>query len=245
MQIWPAIDLRGGMCVRLKQGDYNRETIFSDNPAIMAAKWRDAGTRYLHLVDLDGARDGEIAERGSPNTAVVEQILKETDLECQLGGGVRSEATIERWLKLGLKRVIVGTRALREPDWFVRMAEKFPKQLVLGVDARDGMVATDGWLKTSDTSAVALVQQIAAATQQVAAIVYTDIAKDGMMSGPNFQQLAEMRSATSIPVVASGGVSTLQDLEQLAAAGTHAAIIGRALYDGSLDLAEAIQHFQQ
>lgn len=236
MQIWPAIDLRGGKCVRLQQGDYDRETIFSDDPTIMAAKWKEAGTKYLHLVDLDGAKDGS-----QVNGSVIQRIVQETGLICQVGGGVRSEDTIQRLLDLGLARVIIGTRALKEPEWFVAMADKYPRKLVLGIDARDGMVATDGWLETSSTPAVELAQQIAAKTSDVAAIVYTDIARDGMLAGPNFEQLTQMQSATSIPVVASGGVTTIDDVRQLSEQETHAAIIGRAIYDGQLDLTAALE----
>ncbi|MEM7474090.1 MAG: 1-(5-phosphoribosyl)-5-[(5-phosphoribosylamino)methylideneamino]imidazole-4-carboxamide isomerase [Planctomycetota bacterium] len=235
MQIWPAIDLLGGKCVRLQQGDYDRETVFSDDPAEMAQRWKDAGTKYLHLVDLDGAKDGS-----QVNGEVIRRIVETTGLICQVGGGIRSEETIARLLDLGLNRVIVGTRALREPEWFVEMADKYPNQLVLGIDARDGMVATDGWLETSSTKAVSLAQDIAAKTSNVAAIVYTDIARDGMLAGPNFEQLEEMKSATSIPVVASGGVTTLDDVRQLTSTDTHAAIIGRAIYDGNMDLGEAL-----
>lgn len=236
MEIWPAIDLLGGKCVRLQQGDYQRETVFADDPTEMAAKWKDAGTKYLHLVDLDGAKDG------SPvNSEVIQRIVEQTGLKCQVGGGVRSEETIVRLLDLGLERVILGSKALREPKWFAAMANKYPGKLVLGIDARDGMVATDGWLETSSTPAVQFAQQIADMTNNVAAIVYTDIAKDGMLEGPNFDQLAEMRDASAIPVVASGGVTTLNDVKQLAASKTHAAIIGRAIYDGHLDLAEVLQ----
>ncbi len=240
MQIWPAIDLRGGKCVRLQQGDYNRETVFADEPATMAAKWQEAGTRYLHLVDLDGARDGS-----QVNQEPIRRIVQETGLTCQVGGGVRDEETIRRLLDLGLERVIVGTRALRDPSWFAAMSEKYPRRLVLGIDARDGMVATDGWLETSTTPATELAQHIATLSQNVAAIVYTDIARDGMLSGPNFSQLAEMQTATSIPVVASGGVTTLDDIDQLSKMNTHAAILGRALYEGQLDLAEVLARCPQ
>lgn len=240
MQIWPAIDLLGGKCVRLQQGDYQRETVFSDDPTTMATRWKEAGTKYLHLVDLDGAKDGS-----QVNGDVIRRIVQETGLICQVGGGVRDEATIARLLELGLHRVIVGTRALRDPDWFTQMADRYAGQLVLGIDARDGKVATDGWLETSTTPAVDLARQIAKKTSQVAAIVYTDIARDGMLSGPNFEQLAEMQAATDVPVVASGGVTTLSDIEKLAAMPTHAAIIGRALYDGHLDLQEVLQRCPQ
>ncbi len=240
MQIWPAIDLLGGKCVRLQQGDYQRETVFSNDPTSMAAKWKEAGTKYLHLVDLDGARDGS-----QVNGEVIRRIVTETGLICQVGGGVRDEPTIERLLSLGLSRVIVGTRALRDPEWFATMATKYPQQLVLGIDARNGMVATDGWLETSTTPAVELARHIAGMTSDIAAIVYTDIARDGMLSGPNFEQLAEMQAATTIPVVASGGVTTLADIEQLKSMHSPAAILGRAIYEGQLDLAEVLRRCPQ
>jgi phosphoribosylformimino-5-aminoimidazole carboxamide ribotide isomerase len=240
VEIWPAIDLLGGCCVRLQQGDYERETVFSKDPVEMAMRWKEAGTKYLHLVDLDGAKDGS-----QVNGDVIQRVVQETGLVCQVGGGVRSEDTIRRLLDLGLRRVIVGTRALKEPRWFVEMADKYPDQLVLGIDARNGMVATEGWLETSSTTAIELAQSITEQSSQVAAIVYTDIAKDGMLAGPNFEQLAEMRAATSIPIVASGGVTTLADVNRLAEEGTHAAIIGRAIYDGNLDLHEVLQQHPQ
>jgi phosphoribosylformimino-5-aminoimidazole carboxamide ribotide isomerase len=236
MQIWPAIDLLGGKCVRLQQGDYQRETVFADDPTSMAVKWKAAGTKYLHLVDLDGAKDGS-----QVNGNAIQQIVQTTGLICQVGGGVRSEETIQRLLELGLARVIVGTRALRDPAWFAHMADQHPNQLVLGIDARDGMVATDGWLETSATSAVELAQHVERLTQQVAAIVYTDIARDGMLAGPNFDQLAEMQSATSIPIVCSGGVTSMADIRRLVEMKTHAAIVGRALYEGQLDLSEVLE----
>ncbi len=235
MQIWPAIDLLGGKCVRLQQGDYQRETIFADDPSTMAAKWKAAGTKYLHLVDLDGAKDGS-----QVNGEAIRRIVNQTGLICQVGGGVRSEETIARLLDLGLSRVIVGTRALRDPEWFSQMADRYPQRLVLGIDARDGLVATDGWLSTSTTSAVSLANQIESLTENVAAIVYTDIARDGMLAGPNFEQLAEMQSATSIPVVCSGGVTSMDDIQRLLEMRTHAAIVGRAIYEGQLDLAAVL-----
>lgn len=235
MQIWPAIDLLGGKCVRLQQGDYNRETIFADDPTLMATQWKEAGTKYLHLVDLDGAKDGS-----QVNGDVIGRIVQQSGLVCQVGGGVRSEETIARLLELGLARVIVGTRALKDPEWFAAMADKYPQQLVLGIDARDGMVATDGWLETSTTSAATLAKHVEELTSNVAAIVYTDIARDGMLAGPNFEQLADMQQATAIPVVCSGGVTTMDDIERLLKMQTHAAIVGRAIYDGHLDLASVL-----
>ncbi len=236
MQIWPAIDLLGGKCVRLQQGDYNRETVFAEDPLTMAMKWRDSGTQYLHLVDLDGAKNGS-----QINQDCIRRIVSETGLICQVGGGVRSEETIDRLLELGLQRVIVGTRALREPAWFAAMADKYPQKLVLGIDARDGKVATDGWLETSGTTAIDLAQQIAGMTKQVAAIIYTDIARDGMLTGPNFAQYEQMQQATSIPVIASGGVATLEDIVRLRDMKAHGCIVGRALYEGRVTLEEVLQ----
>lgn len=240
MQIWPAIDLLGGKCVRLQQGDYQRETVFADDPVVVAHRWKQAGTKYLHIVDLDGAKDGS-----QINGQAIERIVQETGLICQVGGGVRDEATIERLLKLGLQRVIVGTRALREPLWFAQMANKYKGRLVLGIDARNGMVATHGWLNTSTTSAIELAQLVAANSDEVAAIVYTDIAKDGMLAGPNFEQLAQMQEASWIPVVCSGGVTSIEDIQRLLEMKCHAAIVGRALYEDKLDLSEVLQRCPQ
>ncbi|OHB80456.1 MAG: 1-(5-phosphoribosyl)-5-[(5-phosphoribosylamino)methylideneamino]imidazole-4-carboxamide isomerase, partial [Planctomycetes bacterium RBG_16_64_12] len=188
MEIWPAIDLRGGKCVRLRQGDYDRETVFGDDPAAMARHWVELGAERLHLVDLDGAREGRPG-----NLAGVTAILQAVDVACELGGGIRSEEVIGQLLQLGLRRLVVGTRALKEPDWFRRMCRKFPDRLVLGIDARGGRVATDGWRETSDMAAVDLARQFAG--EPLAAIVYTDIASDGMMVGPNVAAMAEMQAA--------------------------------------------------
>lgn len=236
MQIWPAIDLLGGKCVRLQQGDYLRETVFADDPVQMAHQWVNAGARCLHLVDLDGAKSGS-----QINQPAIRGIVAETGVPCQVGGGVRDERTIETLLDMGLARVIIGTRALREPAWFADMSHKYPKQLVLGIDARNGMVATDGWLETSQTPAIALAQKVAAMTDQIPAIVYTDIARDGMLSGPNFDQLEQMQRSTCIPIIASGGVTTLEDIDRLVSMKTHACIVGRALYEGRLNLAETLR----
>ncbi len=236
MQVWPAIDLLGGKCVRLQQGDYSRETVFSDDPVSVAHHWRNLGATCLHLVDLDGAKSGSLI-----NQPAIRGIVTETGLTCQVGGGVRDQETIDRLLYLGVTRVIVGTRALREPQWFAEMTRLYPKQLVLGIDARDGMVATDGWLETSSISATALAQRIETLTDLVAAIVYTDIAKDGMLSGPNYEQLAQMQRCSAFPVIASGGVTTLDDIDQLVEMKTHGCIVGRSLYEGWLQLPDALR----
>jgi phosphoribosylformimino-5-aminoimidazole carboxamide ribotide isomerase len=233
MQIWPAIDLRGGKCVRLQQGDYKRETVFGDDPAAMARRWVDEGAEYLHLVDLDGARDGT-----SANKAAVAAILAAVDIPCELGGGVRDEATIKSWLDAGLYRLVIGTKALKEPDWFREMCRTYPQQLVLGIDARNGRVATDGWLDVSDVSATDMAKQYA--DEPLAAIVYTDIAKDGMMAGTNLPAMLEMKEAVDIPVIASGGVTNVEDVRQLARMDMAGCIIGRALYERTLTIADAV-----
>jgi phosphoribosylformimino-5-aminoimidazole carboxamide ribotide isomerase len=233
MQLWPAIDLLGGRCVRLQQGDYARETVFSDDPASVAACFERDGARHLHLVDLDGARSGK-----PMNLDAVRNILAAVDMECELGGGIRDEATIEMLLNLGLSRVVLGTSALKQPEWFRDMIAKYPGKLVLGIDARDGFVATHGWLETSSVLAVEFVQLFA--NDPLAAIIYTDIATDGMLQGPNVEAMREMQASVRLPVVASGGVTTAQDVADLAAAGLHSAIIGRALYAGTLTLKDAL-----
>jgi phosphoribosylformimino-5-aminoimidazole carboxamide ribotide isomerase len=233
MQIWPAIDLRGGKCVRLQQGDYDRETVFGDDPAAMARQWVDAGAEYLHLVDLDGARAGFVE-----NWAAIESIVAAAKIPCELGGGVRDEETIARALDLGLERVVIGTLAVKEPEWFRQMCRAFPGRLALGLDARHGMVATEGWLKTSRVSAVELAQQLA--REPIAAVIYTDIETDGMLAGPNLAALAEMVAAVDLPVIASGGITTADDVARLAALPVAGCIIGRALYEGSLSLKDAL-----
>jgi len=233
MEIWPAIDIRDGKCVRLAQGDYGRETIFGDDPAAMARRWVDDGAQFLHLVDLDGARDAAPANREA-----VAAIVAAIDVPCELGGGVRDEATIRSLLDLGLSRLVLGTRALKEPEWFRQMSRQFPRQLVLGIDARDGRVSTDGWLETSETEATELARQLAG--EPIAAIVYTDIATDGMMAGPNVPAMEAMRQAVDCPVIASGGVTTIDDVRRLAQAQMAGCIIGRALYEGTITIRDAL-----
>jgi len=233
MQIWPAIDLRGGKCVRLRQGDYNRETIFGDDPAAMARHWVDKGAECLHLVDLDGARNGRPANLDS-----VRAILAAANVPCELGGGIRDEETIGRLLELRLDRLVIGTKALADPDWLRGVCRRFPKRLVLGIDARDGRVATDGWLEVSEMGAVELARQFDG--EPLAALIYTDIATDGMLAGPNVAAMAEMQAAVKLPVIASGGVSRSSDVAALAAVPVAGCIIGRALYEGTLNLADAL-----
>ncbi len=234
VQIWPAIDLRAGKCVRLRQGDYSRETVFSEDPASMARHWVELGAECLHLVDLDGARSGQPA-----NVASIEAIVAAVGVPCQLGGGIRTEETIQRMLAIGVARLVVGTQALRQPEWFRRMCDRFPGKLVLGIDARQGRVATEGWRQTSEVPALELARRYE--SLPLAAIVYTDIAADGMLAGPNLSAMAEMQRAVRLPVIASGGVTTLADVARLAAIPMAGCIIGRALYEGTLTLPEAIR----
>lgn len=242
MEIIPAIDLRGGKCVRLRQGDYTRETVFGDDPADMALRWKRDGATRLHLVDLDGAKAGR-----PMNVDAIRSIVQKTGLPCQLGGGLRDEAAMGLMLDdVGIERVIVGTQALKAPDWFREMSVRFPQRLVLGIDARNSLVATEGWLDVSHTPALDLARGYA--QLPIAAIIYTNIANDGMMSGVDAGTIDDLcrLSDLGVPVIASGGVTTVADVENLVrAAKTHphlcGAIVGRALYEGTLTLPEAIQ----
>jgi len=241
MQILPAIDLRDGRCVRLRQGDYSQETVFSDDPVEMARRWVDDGAERLHLVDLDGARDGRPAHHD-----VVSRIVAAVGVPCQLGGGIRDEQAVREMLDdVGLDRVIVGTQALRQPDWFRDMAERFPGRVALGLDARDSHVATDGWLNVSAVSAIELARGYAGLP--LAAVIYTNIANDGMMAGIDEGTLGDLVALADLglPVIASGGVTTIDDVHRLAeTAQQHpnliGAIIGRALYEGTLTVGEAV-----
>jgi len=232
MQVIPAIDLRGGRCVRLQQGDYDRESVFGDDPAAIAEKWAGQGAGRIHLVDLDGAKIGKPV-----NVEAVREILARVDVPCQLGGGVRDEETVAAWLGAGIERVIVGTKALKDPDWFRRICAAYPHRVVLGLDARDGLVATDGWLDVSSVEAAALAEQFD--DLPMGGVVYTDISRDGMLQGPNLEATGALARRLKTPVIASGGVGTLEDIAHLAALPIAACIVGRALYDGRFRLDEA------
>lgn len=241
MQILPAIDLRGGRCVRLRQGDYAQETVFGDDPAAMAARWVAQGAQRLHLVDLDGAKAGRPV-----NLDAVRAIVQTAGVPCQLGGGVRDEPAIRLLLEeVGVERVIVGTQALKQPDWFRDMTAAFPGRICLGLDARNGLVATEGWLDVSRTSALDLAKQYAGL--DLAALIYTNIANDGMLQGVDEPTIADMLALAGLgfPVIASGGVTTVDDVRRLAAASAAqprlvGAIVGRAIYEGTLNLRDAI-----
>lgn len=236
MEIWPAIDLREGKPVRLRQGDYDQQTVFGNDPVTFAKRWQSAGARRLHLVDLDAARGDD----STLNRDAVARIVQATGLPCQMGGGVRDQQAIDALLDSGLARLVVGSAALKQPEWFAEMCDAFPGRLAAGIDARDGMVATDGWLETSTTPAAELAQDLRNRTENISAIIYTDIARDGMMRGPNFDDLAHMMEATDVPLVASGGVTTLDDVRRLVQMEMPAAIVGRSIYDGVMKLEEVL-----
>ena len=235
MILYPAIDLKDGQCVRLLRGEMDKATVFSDDPAAQARAFQDAGCEWLHLVDLNGAFAGQPV-----NAAAVEAILAAVDVPAQLGGGIRDMATIEGLLGKGLERVILGTVAVEDPALVRQAAAAFPGRVAVGIDARDGMVATKGWAEKTDVNAIDLARSFEDAG--VAAIVYTDINRDGAMAGPNVAATAALARAVAIPVIASGGVSSLTDLKALKDCGAplNGAISGRALYDGALDLGHAI-----
>jgi phosphoribosylformimino-5-aminoimidazole carboxamide ribotide isomerase len=236
MILFPAIDLKDGQCVRLKLGDMNQATVFNDDPAAQAKSFEDQGFEYLHVVDLNGAFAGE-----SVNGAAVEAILRGVKFPVQLGGGIRSIAHIEAWLARGLSRVILGTVAVRDPALVREAARKFPGKVAVGIDARGGKVAVEGWAETSELSAIELGQRFEGAG--VAAIIYTDIDRDGVLKGINWPSTLELAQAVSIPVIASGGLASIDDIRSMTEPQyriLEGAISGRALYDGRIDSREAL-----
>jgi len=232
MEVIPAIDIRGGRCVRLRQGDYDAETVFDEDPVAAARRWVEAGAGRLHVVDLDGAKAGEPL-----NLGLVERIAA-LGVPTQVGGGIRSAETVNRYLGAGLARVVLGTSAVRDPSLVEGLAREFGEAIVVSIDARDGRVATDGWTSTSEMDAVELAQNLAGAG--VRRLVYTDIARDGMLDAPNYEAVARVVQAAPVPVIAAGGMAAVSQLAPLAATGVEAVIIGRALYDGRVDLREAL-----
>ncbi len=236
MLIIPAIDLKDGKCVRLRQGRMDDDTVFSDDPVSMAKRWVDAGARRLHLVDLNGAFEGEPV-----NGDVVRAITQAfPSLPVQVGGGIRDAETIDAYLNTGVEYCIIGTKAVREPEFVDQACEQFPGHIIVGIDAREGMVAVEGWAEVSDVMAVDLARRFENAG--VSAIVYTDISRDGMMLGVNAEATAALAESISIPVVASGGITNMDDIHRLlkvAESGIDSAITGRAIYEGTLDFAEA------
>ncbi len=236
MILFPAIDLKNGQCVRLRQGDMEQATVFNDDPAAQAAAFQAQGFKWLHVVDLDGAFAGK-----PMNAAAVEAILARVAFPVQLGGGIRDMRTVEGWLSKGIRRVIIGTAAVRDPAFVREAAKAFPGQVAVGIDARDGFVAVEGWAEASTLSADELGKRFEDAG--VAAIVYTDIARDGMLQGVNWDGTIALAKALTIPVIASGGLASMADIERLVApdaAILEGAITGRALYDGRIDPAQAL-----
>lgn len=242
MLLIPAIDLKDGQCVRLRQGRMQDDTVFSSDPVAVAQKWANLGAKRLHLVDLNGAF------AGSPqNRAIIEQICQALpQLPIQIGGGIRDLATIEAYLAAGIRYTIIGSQAVRDPEFVRAACQQFPDTIIIGIDAKDGKVATDGWASVSELSALELGQQLADCG--VAAIIYTDISRDGMLSGVNVQATEALAKALPIPVIASGGVASLEDIKnlyQVRQSGVIGSILGRALYEGTLDLTQAQAWLEQ
>lgn len=238
MQLYPAIDIKGGKCVRLTQGLFDNVKVYSDTPADMARLWRDQGATFLHLVDLDGALAGR-----SVNEDVIRSIVEAVDIPVEIGGGIRSEEAVRHMLELGVARVIIGTKAVERPAFMRELVDTFgPDRIVAGVDAKDGLVAVQGWESLSSVTAKELCMQMR--EFGIRHVVYTDISRDGMLNGPNVEATRQLTEATGIDVIASGGVSSMEDLRSLHEAGIKGAIIGKALYEKRVDLREAIEAFQ-
>lgn len=233
MIIYPAVDVKDGKCVRLSQGKFNNVTVYSDDPVEMAFKWERLGAQYLHVVDLDGARTGQ-----PQNIAAISDMAVRLGIPVQLGGGIRSIETIEIILCKGIQRVILGTSAVKDTNLVKTALKTFENNIAIGIDARDGIVAIEGWAKTSEFTAVGFAKKMEDLGAKT--IIYTDISKDGMLLGPNLKAMEEMVKAVGIDIIASGGVSTVEDVKALKNIGVAGAIIGKALYTGDIDLAEAI-----
>jgi phosphoribosylformimino-5-aminoimidazole carboxamide ribotide isomerase len=237
MDVIPAIDLLAGRCVRLYQGDYERSQVFSENPVDVAQQWVDQGAAKLHVVDLDGAKAGKLV-----NLAAIEAIVQAVSVPIQVGGGLRDQSSVQQLFNLGVQCAILGTVAVEQPQLVQQLSSEFPGQIIVGIDARNGLVATRGWLETSQVLATQLAVQMA--ELGAAAIIYTDIHRDGTLSGPNLEALRELASVINIPVIASGGVSSVTDLLSLLALepqGVTGVIVGRALYTGDISLTEALR----
>lgn len=234
LEVIPAIDLRGGQCVRLYQGDYAKETVYSDDPGAMARQWAELGAPRLHVVDLDGARAGEPV-----NLDALRSILSAVSIPVQVGGGVRTAETVARLLDLGVQRVVLGTAAVRDPELTAAVCARYGDAIIIGVDAREGMVAVAGWIETASTMATELIPRMEAAGAR--RFIYTDIGRDGTLHGPNLDQLREVAACcTSAQVIASGGVARVTDIAAVRALGVEGVIVGKALYDGAVDLRAAL-----
>lgn len=234
MIIYPAVDIKDSMCVRLIQGKFDEVTVFSENPVDVALNWERMGAEYLHVVDLDGARMGEPV-----NLSVVSNMAVTLGIPLQLGGGIRTIETIELMLCKGVSRVILGTSAVSNPEFVAEALENFEANIAIGIDARDGMVAVEGWAKTSDFTAIGFAKKMEELGAKT--IIYTDISRDGMLNGPNLKAMEEMTKAVGVNIIASGGVSKIQDIKDLKNIGVAGVIIGKALYTGDINLEEALQ----
>jgi phosphoribosylformimino-5-aminoimidazole carboxamide ribotide isomerase len=234
MIIYPAVDVREGKCVRLTQGEFNKETVYSDNPVEMALRWEKMGAQYLHVVDLDGARTGK-----AQNIAVISEMAVKMGIPVQLGGGIRTIEMIETILCKGIERVILGTSAVKDPELVKRAVKTFENNVVIGIDAKDGMVAIEGWEQTSEFKAIDFARKMEELGAKT--IIYTDISRDGMLNGPNLKAMEEMVKAVKIDIIASGGVGKLEDIKNLKEVGVSGVIVGRALYTGDVDLKQAIE----
>ncbi len=234
MRLYPAIDMIDGQCVRLIQGDYRKKTTFSEDPLAVALRWQEEGGEFIHLVDLDGAKNGEM-----PNFDIICTIAKELRIPIEVGGGIRDMRAVEKYLEHGVNRVILGTAAIKNPEFVKEAVKEYGHRIVVGIDAKDGMVAVSGWEEVSQVSALSLAKRME--QLGVATLIYTDIATDGMLKGPNITAMQEMAEYVTIDVVASGGVSSLKDLEKLTQTGVEGAIIGKALYTGHIQLGEAVE----
>ncbi len=234
MEIIPAIDLKGGKCVRLYQGDYSQETVFSEEPTEIARRWQSLGARRLHIVDLDGAAKGELC-----HASLIAEIARAVHIPLQLGGGLRRIEAIARALELGVARAILGTVAIEDHALIQDACRRFGNRIIVSIDARDGYVAIHGWQERTAVTAIELVERMA--SLGVGRFIYTDIARDGTLTEPNFGAVAELVAKTSLPIIASGGISSLEHIKKLAQLGVEGAIVGRALYTGDLDLRQALR----
>ncbi len=233
MIIFPAIDIRGGKCVRLEQGDYHKETVYGNSPVQMAKRWQEKGAKYIHIVDLDGAKSGV-----SQNAQAIKAIAEVLNVPIQVGGGIRSLEVIEQYISFGVARVIIGTAAIDDPNFLREATKKYTKQIAVSLDARNGRLATDGWTDTSTVRALDILPTLE--SMGVETIVYTDIAKDGMLQGPNIDELTTIDQATSMDVIASGGVTTKEDVATLKQLDLYGAIVGKALYDGKIKFEQIV-----
>ena len=234
MFIFPAIDLKDGKCVRLSMGKKEHETVFSESPVHVAENWVEQGAKRLHIVDLDGAFEGKPV-----NTGIIEQIRKSVEIFIQVGGGIRHKQVVKQLLEVGIDRLVIGTRALDSPEWLFELCNEFPGKIAVGIDANNGMVAVKGWTSVSNRTAIGFAKEIESANP--AAIIFTDIEKDGMLQGPNFSSIMDFTGEVNIPVIASGGVSTIEDVKKLSNLPLEGMIIGKALYTGNILLSEAIR----